>query len=118
MLAAILLLTLATAQQMAVPSEGPSPGNLSEELFYASNHASGRKVCDRDLAAKLVQRFNERFGDRIRALKEVHEAKHGPDPSFIHTSDCFSLSEQYSQRQAMDDFETKLRALERKYGCY
>ena len=96
----------------------PQPGNLAQELFYASMHASGSKLCDRKLAARLQRRFDARFGARISALVKVHEAHYGRDPDFIYTTDCLIVRGPYGQDRWMRKFEPVLRALERKYGGY
>jgi hypothetical protein len=99
-------------------SSAPERGNLNEELYYASNYASGRKVCDRRLSNQLVKRFTRRFGSRIEKLRSVHTALYGPDPEFIVTTSCMIPSEEYDQDEEMRKFEPVLRKLERRFGSY
>ena len=112
----LILAALLTSPGVGSPTAKLSPGNLGEELYYASAAASGSRLCDGKRAARLGKKFDQHFGDRIRALRETHEALYGPDPDFIYTTSCNRPGPNYSQRQAFKDFEPKLRDLERKYG--
>lgn len=113
----------ATAAFMAIAlSAGalrsPEPGNLSEELYYASLRASGSKFCDREWSIRLRQRFDDRFGKRILKLIQTHQQRFGQDPDFVVTTDCLRPGRAYSQKRALEQFEPKLRELERRYGGY
>jgi hypothetical protein len=117
MLATILFML---AQVVTAQGTG-SPGNLSEDLYYASIGASGTKLCDRHQAARYTRQFDKRYGKRIRALIQYHESRFGKDPDFIFTTDCRrSLAPMREQdryhRQAMDAYDARLRALEQRYG--
>jgi hypothetical protein len=108
--------SLASAQVGAVDPAKPSPGNLSEELFYSSAAASGRWFCDGVLVPRLSDRFDGRFGGRITALMKAHDAKYGRDADFKVTAACIFPDQSYNQDKAMDEFEPKLHDLEQKYG--
>lgn len=117
MLAMILFLLA----QTVTPASGQSPGNLSEEIFYASIGASGTKLCDRHQAARYTRQFDRRYGKRIRALIQYHESRFGKDPDFIFTTSCRrSLAPMSRQdrehRKALDRFDATLKELERRYG--
>ena len=70
----LILAALLTSPGVGSPTAKLSPGNLGEELYYASAAASGSRLCDRKRAARLGKKFDQCFGDRIRALRETHEA--------------------------------------------
>ena len=107
---------MAAAQVGAADPAKPLTGNLSEELFYSSAAASGRWFCDGVQVPRLSDRFDARFGARINALMNAHEARDGRDADFNVTAACTFPEPDYNQDKAMADFEPKLRDLEKKYG--
>jgi hypothetical protein len=113
----ILALMLAAVQAGALEAGAGSPGNLAEDLFYASMAASGSKLCDRTLAARLQRRFARRYRARIARLMASHESRFGRDPAFIVTSDCRRPAKTYDQEREFRRFEPKLRELEGRYGA-
>jgi len=117
MLAIIVMNLFVGAGVAAAEPSMPAPGNLAKELYYASAAASGSGRCDRTLAARLEEKFDRRFGSRIRALTEIHEAKYGRDPDFIVISSCRQGSG-FGSAKTMREFEIRLRGLEQKYGGY
>jgi hypothetical protein len=62
--------------------------NWGQDFYYASQSASGSKLCDRDLANHYGQLFEKRFGERLRQLRVRFEQRYGQAPDFIVTSDC------------------------------
>ena len=117
----MLAVMLFAPAQAAAPSKAENPGNLGEDLFYASTAASGSKLCNRVQAARYSRQFDSRYGKRIRALTRYHERQFGRDPDFIYTSDCRSSRAPRQQQdrehaQAMDRFEAILEGLEQRYG--
>jgi hypothetical protein len=115
---ALIVATLLMGVGAASATASPSPGNLAEELYHASSAASGSRLCDRKRAARLQEKFDQRFGERIRALIKVHESQFGKDPDFIILTSCLHPGKGYNQSRALKEFEPRLRELEKKYGGY
>jgi hypothetical protein len=117
----LALLTAMPIHQAA--GEAPAPGNLGEALYYAGAAASGSRLCDREQSARYVMQFSRRYGERIRALMQVHIEHFGEDPGFIFTTSCnrmigSSRAQDRHHARAMDAFEPTLRQLERRFGGY
>jgi hypothetical protein len=124
MLRQIVLAGLLTAAPIHRANGEPAvPGNLGEELYYASASASGNRLCDRERSARYGMQFARRYGSRTSALMRVHVDHFGPDPAFIFITSCirWSGSSRAQDRQharAMRAFEPILRNLERRFGGY
>jgi hypothetical protein len=118
MLAFIVATFLVGSEAGSVTSVKPSPGNLAQELYDVSSTASGSRLCDRKRAARSQKRFDLHFGERIRTLVKIHEARYGRDPDFVILNPCFRPAAGYDQNRALRDFEPRLRELEKKYGAY
>ena len=115
---ATIAISLASAQIASADLGKPPPGNLTEDLFYASVAAAGLNFCDGLLVGRFSQQFDTRFANRINALIKAHEARYGRNQAFDNTTSCTSPPTDYDQNKAMAAFEPKLRDLERKYGGY
>lgn len=119
LIALICFASVADAQVLS----GPTSSNLAYRLEYATRAASANHDCRSSRQKRYAAEFTRRYGERIRRLRQVHEAKSGPDPAFDILADCFRSTASPKQqnkrhREAMDAFEATLRDLEREFGGY
>jgi hypothetical protein len=118
----VLIACVSGSAVSQVPAD-PTPSNLTYRLEYASRDADAHHDCPSQRAARYAADFQQRYGERIKRLKEIHVSRSGADPDFIILTDCRGFTGSAAERdarhrKAMNDFEPTLRKLEQEFGGY